>query len=78
MTDTIAKTLYKNYTTSDLLQAFLLHEAQFRLRDIHNLDEKTIEKNYENIAEIMFDDVEIFNYDHIDQAIDNYFNPKNE
>ncbi len=78
MTDTTIKNLYENYNSSELLQAFLLHEAKFRLNDIHNLDEKTINDNYENIAEIMFDDVEIFNYDHIDQAIDNYFNPKNE
>lgn len=76
MTDNTIKNLYENYNSSELLQAFLLHEAKFRLNDIHNLDEKTTNDNYENIAEMMFDDVEIFNYDHIDQTIENYFKPE--
>lgn len=75
MNDDIAKTLFEKYTTSELLQAYLLHEAKFRLSDIHNLDEKTVEENYENIENMMFDDVEIFNYDHIDRNIEKYFNP---
>ena len=78
MTDNIAKTLFEKYTTSELLQAYLLHEAKFRLSDIHNLDEKTVEENYESVANMMFDDVAIFDYDHIDQSIDNYFNPEEE
>lgn len=76
MNDDIAKTLFEKYTTSDLLKAFLLHEAKFRLSDIHNLDEKTVEDNYENVAEMMFDDIELFDYDHIDRSIEKYFNPE--
>lgn len=67
------KKLYKNYTLSELLQAFLLHEAEFRLRDIHELDEKTIKENYEKVAEMMFNDANVFNFDEVDEEIYKYF-----
>lgn len=50
-----------------------MHEAEFRLRDIHELDEKTIKENYEKVAEMMFNDADVFNFDEVDEEIYKYF-----
>lgn len=71
---TIAKNLHLNYTIGDLLEAVLLYEVKFRLKNKYNLDEKTIEENYEKLEDMIFKKADIFKYDDMDTIIEEYFN----
>lgn len=74
---TIAKKLHDNYRSCDLLQAFLLYNAEVALKYIYCLDEKDVKDNYEKVASIMFDKVELLKNDNINKSIIKYLKSVN-
>lgn len=68
--------LYENYEPYEILKAFLIHESEFRLKELFNKDEDFINKNKENLADILFDMENLFNYDAIDNQIEEFLDKK--
>lgn len=46
----MGKELLEKYSAGELLEAFFIKEAQYRLKEIFELDDETVEKNYKNVA----------------------------
>ena len=78
MTKDISKELYEQYDSHELLKAFLLHEARFRLQEVQGLNKDAIDKYYEDIADLLFTDIDIFDSELINDEIENYINSNND
>ena len=71
--------LMENYEPNELLEAFFLHEAKFRLKNFFDLSEKEIEENYESVASILDDNSEnILKGDTMDSIIEDYLTDMNQ
>lgn len=53
MFDERAKKLALEYNASDLLDAFFILEAKFRLKEMFDMSEEDVEKNFSSVADML-------------------------
>lgn len=65
------KELSELYTSEELLESYFVHEARYRLNEIHEQSEKMVEELEDDVIEMMIDETEnFFKNDYVDERIE--------